>query len=518
MPIGLFENELTVQLWQPVTIRGLHLQRGRQPHARPDRRSQKTAAGRGQLRLALSRPTRPSGPAPSSRTFWNRLPPPLAPRGEEGADALADRVPERPVRDPAGGQPADAAVPLRQDRRARRRRDDRAGQLLRGARRRRVPLPGDPRARRRLPGRALEAKHPDYLGGGLADDDQGAPASSATRSASSSRPAGPRWSTAPTCARSRRGSGPATSRSGSPTRGGSSRTRRCRRTSPPARPARRRCPKTFENKPLEMVRAIRDTLLNYVNAVEQQLAGASKRTPRPAVAGAGRIERQAVGGRRTARSSMAGTPSIGPLLRAGCVQRAPTDDRLNLTRRDRNDLDLGFATPTLAGPRPGRDAPAVPSPAAAARDPRTGRRRRRHRAERDVPTAATPGPGRPPRPGPRPRPPPPPTAADAAPPAAGEGRGLGHAQGSGHLRRQSAPHRRSSPPRARPRRTRGLRQGRADRVGAAGRRRGVARGSRTSWSTSPSRRPSTRRPSRPPSRPRSSSTRRTASSSRTSWP
>ena len=33
-------------------------------------------------------------------------------------------------------------------------------------------------------------------------------------------------------------------------------------------------PKTFENQPIEMVRAIRDTLLNYTNVVEQQLAGA----------------------------------------------------------------------------------------------------------------------------------------------------------------------------------------------------------------------------------------------------
>ena len=32
-------------------------------------------------------------------------------------------------------------------------------------------------------------------------------------------------------------------------------------------------PKTFENQPIEMVRAIRDTLLNYVDAVELQLAG-----------------------------------------------------------------------------------------------------------------------------------------------------------------------------------------------------------------------------------------------------
>ena len=35
-------------------------------------------------------------------------------------------------------------------------------------------------------------------------------------------------------------------------------------------------PKTFENKPFEMVKAVRDTLLNYVNAVELQLASSSR--------------------------------------------------------------------------------------------------------------------------------------------------------------------------------------------------------------------------------------------------
>ena len=43
-------------------------------------------------------------------------------------------------------------------------------------------------------------------------------------------------------------------------------------------------PKTFENQPLEMVRAIRDTLLNYVDAVEQQLAGGEARDAKPAAA------------------------------------------------------------------------------------------------------------------------------------------------------------------------------------------------------------------------------------------
>ena len=43
-------------------------------------------------------------------------------------------------------------------------------------------------------------------------------------------------------------------------------------------------PKTFENKPIDMVRAIRDTLMNYVNAVELQLASS---TSKPEAAPAG---------------------------------------------------------------------------------------------------------------------------------------------------------------------------------------------------------------------------------------
>jgi cbb3-type cytochrome oxidase cytochrome c subunit len=46
-------------------------------------------------------------------------------------------------------------------------------------------------------------------------------------------------------------------------------------------------PKTFENQPIEMVRAIRDTLLNYTSVVEQQLAGGkppASSPPAPATA------------------------------------------------------------------------------------------------------------------------------------------------------------------------------------------------------------------------------------------
>ena len=49
-------------------------------------------------------------------------------------------------------------------------------------------------------------------------------------------------------------------------------------------------PKPFENQPLEMVRAVRDTLLNYVNAIELQLASSN---PKGGAAPAGRAGSEA---------------------------------------------------------------------------------------------------------------------------------------------------------------------------------------------------------------------------------
>src|SRR5262249_29861955 len=44
---------------------------------------------------------------------------------------------------------------------------------------------------------------------------------------------------------------------------------------PPRGPAQIAVPKTFENQPIEMVKAVRDTLMNYTSAVELQLASTS---------------------------------------------------------------------------------------------------------------------------------------------------------------------------------------------------------------------------------------------------
>jgi hypothetical protein len=152
----------------------LHLQHRRQPHRRPVEGPQDRAR-RGGLRLAVRR--RGRAERGQLRRRLEPAPAPPAARGAEGADPLADAVPEGPVPDPARDGPADAAVPLRRRPRAdpggaeaaagrgTRRTpahrpgggpggDQGPGQLLPGRRRGRVPLPGHPPARAQLPGRA----------------------------------------------------------------------------------------------------------------------------------------------------------------------------------------------------------------------------------------------------------------------------------------------------------------------------------------------------------------------------
>ena len=57
MPIGLFENELTVQLWQPVTIRGYTFNVG-DTVTLDQTKIQKTAADGGNFAWLYARPRR----------------------------------------------------------------------------------------------------------------------------------------------------------------------------------------------------------------------------------------------------------------------------------------------------------------------------------------------------------------------------------------------------------------------------------------------------------------------------
>ena len=65
MPIGTFENELTVQLWQPVTIRGFTFNVG--DNLTLDRTKVEMTPPKGGTSPGSSPPTRPNGPGTSSR-------------------------------------------------------------------------------------------------------------------------------------------------------------------------------------------------------------------------------------------------------------------------------------------------------------------------------------------------------------------------------------------------------------------------------------------------------------------
>ena len=272
MPIGLFENELTVQLWKPVTIRGYTFNVG--DNVTLDQtKVQKTPAVGGDFAWLFSTyPQERTGT--SFESFWNRLPPPLVREGNKVqtpwfALFLRDPYAIRPaaqLRMPRFHYGKAVGSPLAGN--------GRPGRLLRRPRRRRVPLPDDPPAAGGLRRRARHGASRLPRGRLVDDGEQGLalhpvprdrPVQADRRGAGCQRPR-PAAGVHPVPAR-------ASWRSGSPIPSGWSLTRRCRRTWYPTGQPQLPVPKTFENQPIEMVRAIRDTLLNYTNVVEQQLAG-----------------------------------------------------------------------------------------------------------------------------------------------------------------------------------------------------------------------------------------------------
>ncbi len=75
MPIDLFDNELTVQLWQPVTIRGYTFSVG-DNLTLENTKFEKTPAVGGDFAFLYAAYQRERTGSPLD-TFWNRLPPPL---------------------------------------------------------------------------------------------------------------------------------------------------------------------------------------------------------------------------------------------------------------------------------------------------------------------------------------------------------------------------------------------------------------------------------------------------------
>ena len=272
MPVGQFENELTVQLWRPVTIRGYTFNVG--DNVALDQTKVRTTPAVGGNFAWLYATTEAERTGGNFRDYWNRLPPPLIREGKKVQTPwltafLKDPYPIRPaanLRMPrfhfktADGSPSDETAGL-------------ANYFAAhdGAE---FPYQAIPE---RTQGYLADRKsaHPDYFGSGW---------TMLTAKASpciSCHAVGPYKPTGGAAVVN----GPDLRQVAPRFRPGyleewlAKPTRLVPYTAMPQNvdphaPPQIPVPKTFEGKPLDMVKAIRDTLLNYVDAVEQQLAGA----------------------------------------------------------------------------------------------------------------------------------------------------------------------------------------------------------------------------------------------------
>jgi hypothetical protein len=284
MPIGLFENELTVQLWKPVTIRGYTFNVG--DNVTLDQtKVEKTPAVGGNFAWLYST-TAQERTGTSFESFWNRLPPPLIREGNKVqtpwlAVFLLDPYAVRPaaqLRMPKFHYGKAIGVRTHET-------EDLADYF---AARDGAEFPYQTIPQQQV-GYIAERNsvHPDYLGAGWSMmANKGSPCIQC-HAIGQFKPTGGEQVV-----------------NGPDLRQAASRFRpdflekwiaNPKRLVPytampqnvvPHGPPQLPVPRTFENKPIEMVRAIRDTLLNYTNVVEQQLAGAKAPEAQPATAAA----------------------------------------------------------------------------------------------------------------------------------------------------------------------------------------------------------------------------------------
>ncbi len=277
MPIGLFENELTVQLWKPVTIRGYKFNVGDNVTLDQTKVEQTAAEGGNFAWLyATYQAERTGNPFDS---FWNRLPPPLLREGNKVQTPWLSSF----VRDPHMLRPA---AQLRMPR-------FHYGKLENVVSREPAELADYFAARDRaeFPYQAIPQQdpsflaernsvHPGYLSAGWLMMTNNASPCLQCHAIGQFKP-----------------SGGAAVVNGPDLREVAPRFRpdyleawiaNPRRLVPftampqniaPHGAVQIMVPKTFENQPIEMVRAVRDTLLNYVNAVELQLASSNPQSP-----------------------------------------------------------------------------------------------------------------------------------------------------------------------------------------------------------------------------------------------
>ena len=284
MPIGLFENELTVQLWKPVTIRGYTFNVG--DNVTLDQtKVQKTPAVGGDFAWLYSTIAQ-ERTGTSFESFWNRLPPPLVREGNKVqtpwfALFLRDPYAMRPaaqLRMPRFHYGKAIGTPTRET-------EDLADYF---AARDGAEFPYQTIPQQQV-GYIAERNtiHPDYLGAGWSMmANKGSPCIQC-HAIGQYKPTGGEQVV----------NGPDLRQVATRFRPGflemwiANPKRLVPYTAMPQNVVPHGAPqlpvpRTFENQPIEMVRAIRDTLLNYTNVVEQQLAGAKAPAAQPAATAA----------------------------------------------------------------------------------------------------------------------------------------------------------------------------------------------------------------------------------------
>jgi cbb3-type cytochrome oxidase cytochrome c subunit len=270
MPIGLFENELTVQIWKPVSIRGYTFNIADNVTLNPAKIQQTPAVGGNFAWLFAAHQAERTGNPYD--TFWNRLPPPLVREGNKVQTPwLASFVKDPHVIRPA----AQLRMPrfhFSKDEKTSSRETEQLADYF--AARDRAEFPYQSISEQNPSYLADRNKaHPDYLGAGWLMMTNAASPCLQCHAIGKSKP-----------------TGGAAVVNGPDLREVAGRFRspylekwiaNPRRLLPftampqniaPHGAVQILVPKTFENQPLEMVRSVRDTLLNYVTAVELQLA------------------------------------------------------------------------------------------------------------------------------------------------------------------------------------------------------------------------------------------------------
>jgi cbb3-type cytochrome oxidase cytochrome c subunit len=277
MPIGLFENELTVQLWRPVTIRGYTFNIFDNLTLDQTKIEKRPAVGGDFAWLYATYQAERTGTP--LETFWNRLPPPLLREGNKVqtpwlTSFLKDPHAIRPaaqLRMPRFHYGKSETIPSKETEQlanyfAARDRADFPYQTIT------EQTPSYLAAR--------TGAHPDYLGAGwLMMTDKASPCIQC-HAIGQFKP-----------------SGGAQVVNGPDLREVATRFRpdflevwlakpqrlvpftAMPQNFPPHGPPQIVVPKTFENRPFDMVKAVRDTLMNYTSAVELQLAGNSQAAP-----------------------------------------------------------------------------------------------------------------------------------------------------------------------------------------------------------------------------------------------